>query len=70
MAERRGRRGTAPGKLRPAARPRVTAARLRVMLPRMPDPDRAPMRWRMLALLSLAELLGMSLWFEIGRAHV
>jgi MFS family permease len=29
----------------------------------MPDPDRAPMRWRMLALLSIAELLGMSLWF-------
>ncbi|HEY2954571.1 MAG TPA: MFS transporter [Candidatus Eisenbacteria bacterium] len=33
------------------------------MLPRMLEPDRAPGRWRMLALLSLAELLGMSLWF-------
>jgi MFS family permease len=29
----------------------------------MPDGDRDPTRWRMLALLGLAELLGMSLWF-------
>jgi len=29
----------------------------------MLEVDRSPMRWRMLALLSLAELLGMSLWF-------
>src|SRR5439155_6706695 len=29
----------------------------------MLEADRSPMRWRMLALLSLAELLGMSLWF-------
>ena len=33
------------------------------MLPRVAEPERPPMRWRMLALLSLAELLGMSLWF-------
>jgi MFS family permease len=29
----------------------------------MLETDRSPLRWRMLALLSLAELLGMSLWF-------
>lgn len=29
----------------------------------MPEPDIHPDRWRMLALLAMAELLGMSLWF-------
>lgn len=28
-----------------------------------PEPDTHPDRWRMLALLAVAELLGMSLWF-------
>src|SRR5262245_33449964 len=35
----------------------------RCILRRVLEPERGPMRWRMLALLSLAELLGMSLWF-------
>ena len=30
----------------------------------VPEPDTHPDRWRMLALLALAELLGMSLWFS------
>src|SRR5881409_3152083 len=33
------------------------------ILRRVPEGDRSLMRWRMLAVLSLAELLGMSLWF-------
>src|SRR5262249_48528575 len=39
------------------------AASRACILRRVPEADRSPMRWRMLALLSLAELLGMSLWF-------
>src|SRR5512139_3132314 len=31
-------------------------------------PDAAPGRWRMLALLAVAELLGMSLWFAATAA--
>ena len=38
------------------------------MTPTDPGAERAPGRWRMLALLALAELLGMSLWFSAAAA--
>src|SRR5687768_11215590 len=42
----------------------VRGWRIRTNLPRMPDaPTEARAQWRMLAILAIAELLGMSLWF-------
>jgi MFS family permease len=43
-------------------------ATLPIPAPVPPDSAAAPGRWRMLALLSLAELLGMSLWFAAAAA--